>query len=95
MSTDVSVDLRAIPEIEEINQIIESGLLSPTDFIEADLPVLSSAQRAALQTFLQNLEDTDKYVTGYENFGDKEMIIIVPIVSMFTFLAKFGVVGLA
>ncbi len=76
--------LLEIPEIHELNQIVEQGILAPFDIIEVTLPPLSPEQRTILTVYLRTLEEDSDYLTEHHVFEDKEVILItmVPIKTM-------------
>jgi len=83
-STSVPATLLAIPEIHELNQILEDGAAAPFEIIEVTLDPLLPFQRAVLKMYLHKLEENSDYIVEHHIFEDKEVILItvVPIETM-------------
>ena len=94
-SPAVPATLLAIPEILEIDQLIMRGSLAPDQFLEATLPPLSREQMAALEPYLQALEETEEFVTDFLFCSDKVLITIVPIAAVALYFERALVSGQA
>jgi hypothetical protein len=83
-STSVPATLLAIPEIHELNQILETGEAAPFEIIEVTLDPLSPQQRTVLKIYFQKLEENSDYIVEHHVFEDKEVVLItvVPVETM-------------